>query len=124
MDNGYLTCVMCNFFDYYNVCVFLAGESGDISVSPSTVMLRLGQLQANVTVTGLDDDLYEGAESAELTITSSDSKAVEFSSPSPTINIDIIDNDCELLYLSFCTLTYTPIYKTYTLASIFSHRHT
>ena len=95
MDNGYLTCVMCNFFDYYNVCVFLAGVR-DISVFPSTVMLRPGQLQANVTVTGLDDDLYEGAESAELTITSSDSKAVEFSSPSPTINIDIVDSDREL----------------------------
>ena len=118
---------MCNYFDYYNVCAFLAGESGNIlSVFPSNVVLRPGQLQATVTVTGVDDDLYEGAESAELTITSSDSNAVEFSSPSPTINIDIIDNDCELLYLSFCTLTYTPmfLYKTYTLASIFSHRHT
>ena len=33
---------------------------------------------------------YDIAESAELTITSSDSKAVEFSSPSPTIDIDIV----------------------------------
>ena len=47
-------------------------------------------------MTGLDDDLYEGAESAQLAITSSDI-AVLFSSPSPTIDVEIVDNDCEYI---------------------------
>ena len=55
-------------------------------------------MEGTVTVSGRDDNLYEGAESVQLMITSSDT-AVIFSPPSPRINVEIEDDDCELVFL-------------------------
>ena len=70
----------------------------DIILSTTTVILTPGQLEGTVTVSGRDDNLYEGVESVQLIITSSD-RAVRFSSPSPRINVEIEDDDCELVFL-------------------------
>ena len=69
-------------------------DDRDIILSTTTVTLTPDQLETSVNVTGFDDNLYEGAESAQLAITSLDI-AVLFSSPSPTIDVEIVDNDCE-----------------------------
>ena len=70
----------------------LVADNRDITLSATTVTLTPGQLESSVTVTGFDDALYEGVESAQLVITSSD-QAVLLSSS--VIDVEIIDSDCE-----------------------------
>ena len=80
--------------------------NGDIEISPSTVVLSAGQLQSTVAISGIDDSIYEGAEETQLMITTSD-KAVIFASPSPTIDVTIVDNDCKdfiLLIILACSM--------------------
>ena len=82
-------------------------------ISPQTVGLSEDQLEATVTVNGSIDDLYEGAESLQLMITSLDS-AVRFSSPSPAIAVEIADNNCKQIYMSYHML----------ILSLHTHTHT
>ena len=65
-----------------------------MTISTTMVMLTGGNLNSTVVISGVDDDLFEGAESVDLMIMSSDS-AVRFSPPDLTVNIAIEDNDCE-----------------------------
>ena len=61
-------------------------------LSRDTVFLSSSNSNATVTVSSVDDNLYEGPESVSLRITSSD-RAVRFSPPDLTVAINIEDND-------------------------------
>ena len=61
-----------------------------------------GRLNVSVAISADDDVVYEGEESAELTITSSDTAVVLSTSPL-VVDIVIEDNDCEYV-------TYKKIY--------------
>lgn len=65
----------------------------DVTLSSDTVFLSSSNSNATVTVSSVDDNFYEGAESVDLRITSSD-RAVKFSPSDLTVAINIEDNEC------------------------------
>ena len=66
----------------------------EIVVSPSIVVFNESISEETVIVTGVDDEFFEGAESVQILITSSD-PAVGFL-PFP-IQVNIEDNDREMI---------------------------
>ena len=66
----------------------------DITISATTLTLSGSNLNNSIVITGVDDEFYEGVESVDLMITSSDRAVM----PSIlTVSIDIEDNECEWL---------------------------
>ena len=64
-----------------------------MNLSSDVVFLSSRNSNANVTIRSVDDNFYEGPESVDLRITSSD-RAVMFSPNELTVAINIMDNEC------------------------------
>ena len=64
-----------------------------MNLSSDVVFLSSGNSNVTVTIRSVDDNFYEGPESVDLRITSSD-RAVVFSPNELTVAINIVDNEC------------------------------
>ena len=66
----------------------------EIVVSPSIVVFNESKSEETVIVTGVDDEFFEGAESVQILITSSDPAVGLLPVP---IQVNIEDNDREMI---------------------------
>ena len=73
----------------------------DVMLSSASVILSADNLSGTISISAIDDVVYEGAESLQLAITSSD-EAVRFLPESISVEVNIEDTDCEyMLYMLY-----------------------
>ena len=105
LSSAYICTVAKIFFSrimyfIYVLCMYIHVGGRDVMLSSPSVILNADNLSGTISISAIDDVFYEGAESLQLAITSSDG-AVRFLPASISVEVNIEDTDCEHMYMLY-----------------------